>query len=85
MVIAYNGPIATGFCYWATITVTRSLPAISTSLGLLGVPMVGVGSSVLLLGERLTPSLLLGLVGIVAGLALVNLADLRAQQNGPRD
>lgn len=84
-VIAYNGPIATGFCYWATITVTRSLPAISTSLGLLGVPMVGVGSSAILLSERLTPSLLLGLVGIIAGLALVNLADLRAQQNGPRD
>lgn len=84
-VIAYNGPIATGFCYWATITVTRSLPAISTSLGLLGVPMVGVGSSVLLLSERLTPSLLLGLVGIVAGLVLVNLADLRSQQNGPRN
>ncbi|WP_022728736.1 DMT family transporter [Fodinicurvata sediminis] len=87
VVIAYNGPIATGFCYWATITVTRSLPAISTSLGLLGVPLVGVGSSALLLGEALTPSLLMGLLGIVAGLALVNMADLRAQPDtmGKRD
>ena len=57
------------------ITVTRLLPATTTSLGLLGVPVVGILASVVFLGERLSLSLLGGLVGIVCGVALVVLAD----------
>ncbi len=74
-VLAYNGPLASAFCYWAAVMVTRDLPAITTSLGFLGVPLCGVLASSLWLGETLTFSLLGGLAGILAGLALVNLAD----------
>jgi drug/metabolite transporter (DMT)-like permease len=41
-VLFYNGPIATAFCFWAMVTVNRALPAITTSLGTLGVPVGGV-------------------------------------------
>ena len=58
---------------------TRLLPATTTSLGLLGVPVVGILSSVLFLGERLSFSLLGGLVGIVCGVALVVRADSTAR------
>jgi drug/metabolite transporter (DMT)-like permease len=60
------------------VTVQRSLPAISTSLGLLGVPTAGVILSALLLGETLSLTRVGGLALIVGGMALVNLADLRA-------
>jgi drug/metabolite transporter (DMT)-like permease len=74
-VLAYNALVATAFCYWAVITVTRLLPATTTSLGLLGVPVVGILASVVFLGERLGFSLVGGLMGIVCGVALVVLAD----------
>ena len=76
-VLLYNGPIATAFCYWASVTVMRALPALTTSIGFLGVPVMGVLLSMISLGERLSWSLGLGLIGILLGLALVNLADLR--------
>ncbi len=76
-ILLYNGPIATAFCYWASVTVTRALPALTTSIGFLGVPVMGVLFSILFLAERLTWSLAGGLVCILGGLALVNLADLR--------
>lgn len=76
-ILLYNGPIATAFCYWASVTVTRALPALTTSIGFLGVPVMGVLLSILFLGESLTWSLVGGMVCILGGLALVNLADLR--------
>ncbi len=73
LILAYNGPLATAFCYWAAVTVTRALPAISTSLGFLGVPVAGVIFSAAWLAEPLTLTLLGGLVLVVSGMALVNL------------
>ena len=77
LVLIYNGPIASAFCFWAAVTVTRALPAITTSLGFLGVPVVGVAISALSLGEAVTVTLLAGFGLILAGLLLVNLADQR--------
>lgn len=76
-VLAYNGPLASAFCFWASTMVSRDLPAITASLGFLGVPVCGVLVSTLWLGEPLSASLLGGLAAILAGLALVNLADQR--------
>jgi drug/metabolite transporter (DMT)-like permease len=80
LVLAYNGPLATAFCFWAVVSVTRALPAITTSLSLLAVPVTGVAASALFLGEPLTPTLVAGLVLILAGTALVNLGDLRGRK-----
>ncbi len=72
-VLAYNGPIATGFAIWAWVSVNRALPAITTSIGSLGVPAVGVLASALVLDEALSVTNLLGLAFIVAGLVVVSL------------
>lgn len=74
-VLIYNGPIATAFAFWASVTVNRKLPAISVSLSFLGVPVTGYALSSLALGEPVTVSLLGGLVLIITGMALVMLAD----------
>ncbi|WP_421707674.1 DMT family transporter [Algihabitans sp.] len=76
-VLFYNGPIATAFCFWAALTVTRSLPAITTSLGFLGVPMVGVAAATLWLQEPVTATLTIGLLLMLTGLAVVNLSERR--------
>ena len=73
----HNGVLATGFCYWAAFSVTRALPAMSTSLGFLGVPVVGVLSSAVIVQEALTLSVIAGLLAILLGVTLVNLSDLR--------
>ena len=63
----FAGPIGT----WAVVSVTRALPPITTSLGMLGVPLVGIVSSVLLLGEPITWPLASGTALVIAGIAIV--------------
>lgn len=79
LVLVYNGPIATALCFTAALVVTRALPAMTTSLSFLVVPVLGAAGSALVLGEVLGPSLILAFVSILAGVALVTLADARAR------
>lgn len=85
VVLAYNGPIATAFCIWAAVTVSRALPASTTSLTFLGVPVVGVLSSAIFLGEPLGIIDLTGLALIGGGLFLVAQADRSSAGAGDKD
>ncbi len=76
-ILAYNGLVASAFCYWAFVTVTRSLPATSTAMGALGVPVAGVLFSTLMLAESLSATMIVGLGLITAGVALVVIGDVR--------
>ncbi|GAB4357230.1 MAG: DMT family transporter [Immundisolibacter sp.] len=71
-ILAYNGPLATGFCFWAMLTVTRALPALTTSIGSLATPMVGMLAGALWLGEPLSWTNAGGLALI--GVAVMTLA-----------
>lgn len=77
VIMAYNGPIASAFCFWAFVTVSRSLPAMSTALGSLGVPVVGIASAAAILGEGFGPAKILGLVLISLGVVAVSALDLK--------
>jgi len=76
-VLLYNGPLATAFCFWAMLTINRALPAITTSLGSLGVPAFGLLVSTLALGEPVTVTNVLGFLLIAGGVVGVILADRR--------
>lgn len=52
----FGGPVAT----WAANSVSRALPALVTSIGFLGVPLVSLVISVTLLGEKVTRELAVG-------------------------
>jgi len=56
--------------YWASAVASKGLPAITMSLGLLAVPVVGVITATLALGEALTMPLLLAIALILGGVAL---------------
>src|SRR5262249_24963289 len=49
-VLAYVGPIATAFAYWAIVEVGRHLPARKVSMALLATPSLGTLISTLTLG-----------------------------------
>lgn len=76
-IVLYNGILGTAFGLWALTTVMRDLPATSTAVGSLGVPVVGMIASAIFLGEALTPAKATGLALIVGGVLAVSLADLR--------
>lgn len=77
VVLAYNGAIATAFGLWAYVVVMRDLPAVSTAVGSLGVPVVGLLASAVILGEPLSLDKGLGLALIVAGVLVVTVFHSR--------
>jgi drug/metabolite transporter (DMT)-like permease len=56
--------------YWAMATVNRSLPAITTSLGVLATPVVGTLCSAIALGEAVSATLLVAMALILGGIAV---------------
>jgi drug/metabolite transporter (DMT)-like permease len=73
--IVYNGPIATAFAFVAATSITRALPAVTSSLSFLAVPAMGILLSAASLGEIPDAGLLAGFGLILGGVVLVSLAD----------
>lgn len=63
------GVLGTGTAYGLWFSIIRRLPAMTASLGVLGSPVIGVISSVLILGERPTPTDIIGFALILAACA----------------
>lgn len=70
-VLAFVGIAATGFAYWGAVMVAKNLPAMVSSLGFLGVPIVGIFSSSILLMEPLTLTLKIGTGLVLGGLVIM--------------
>ncbi len=66
----YAGIFGTALAYWAMAMVNRSLPAATTSLGILATPVVGVITSTFALGETVDLSLLIAMAMILSGIAI---------------
>jgi drug/metabolite transporter (DMT)-like permease len=87
---AYAGICGTALAHWAMVTVNRSLPTVTTSLGLLATPVVGIATSVICLGEPASTSLICAMVMILGGIAIGTIShgkdvtDLRGPQLAPR-
>lgn len=72
LIVLYSGPLATGFAYWASQSVSRSLSPVTTTMGLLAAPVIGLVSSSILLGEAVSALDLVGFSVTVAGIAIVS-------------
>jgi drug/metabolite transporter (DMT)-like permease len=75
--LIYNGVLAGPAGTWAAVSVARALPPITGSLGMLGVPLVGIVSSAFLVGEPITAPLAAGAALVIAGIAAVILEKSR--------
>lgn len=68
--LLYAAIPGTALAYWAVAVANRGLPAVTMSLGLLGVPIVSIATATVALGEPLTPSLLGAVALVVGGVAI---------------
>jgi drug/metabolite transporter (DMT)-like permease len=68
--LLFGGMFGIAIAYWALTTVNRAVPSSTTSIGLLLVPVFGLGCSWLLLGERPDATLLVAAALILGGIAL---------------
>jgi drug/metabolite transporter (DMT)-like permease len=72
--LAYVGPVATAFAYWAVVETGRHFRANTMSMGLLATPSLGILISAVTLGETIGASLIAGVVLIAAGIRLATRA-----------
>jgi len=70
LALAYVGPIATAFAYWAIVDLGRQLPATTLSMALLATPSLGIMISAVALGETIDGPLVVGAATIAAGIGL---------------
>jgi drug/metabolite transporter (DMT)-like permease len=75
--LIYNGPLATAFAFWASVSLQRALPSSTISLSYLAVPAWGLIASTLWLSESLPASLIAGGVLIFLGVAAIAYGDAR--------
>ena len=68
--LAFVGPVATAFAYWAVVETGRHFSAGTLSMALLATPPVGILLSALTLGETVGSSLVAGAALIAAGIRL---------------
>jgi drug/metabolite transporter (DMT)-like permease len=80
----FSALVGSALAYLLWFEIVRRLPAMSASLGLLSVPVVGMVASVLMLGERPTSTDLIGSAFILAAAACVLLVPAaRAPEKAP--
>lgn len=73
--LLYTAIIGTAFGYWFANIIGKALPSTTFSLGLLGVPLCGLLSSVLILSEPMTMPIKMALFFIPMGLVFVTLGS----------
>ncbi|NQW52224.1 MAG: DMT family transporter [Rhodospirillales bacterium] len=71
LALLYLGVLAGPTATWAAVSVARALPPVTGSLGMLGVPLLAIASSVVLVGEPVTWPLAIGTALVIAGIAIV--------------
>jgi len=71
LALLYLGVLAGPTATWAAVSIARALPPVTGSLGMLGVPLLAIASSVLLVGEPVTWPLAIGTLLVIAGIAIV--------------
>jgi drug/metabolite transporter (DMT)-like permease len=78
LAVLYSGPLATAFAFWASQMIVRSLGPLTTGIGYLGAPVVGVVAGVIVLGETITLLDLAGVLVTALGIIVVLLAGRRS-------
>ncbi len=82
--LSFSAVVGSAFAYLLWFEIVRRLSATTASLGVLSVPVVGILSSVLILGERPTVTDIVGSAFILAAAAGVLLApNARSSQTAP--
>jgi drug/metabolite transporter (DMT)-like permease len=79
----YGGICGTALAHWAMVTVNRSLPSVTTSLGLLATPVMGVVMSAIFLAEPVSTSLVCAMAMILGGIAIGTIPSGKSAADRP--
>jgi drug/metabolite transporter (DMT)-like permease len=77
--LLYSALPGTALAFWAAAVAAQNLPAVTTSLGLLAAPVIGIVTSAVTLGEAPTLTLVLAVVLIIGGIAIGTISPARAE------
>lgn len=69
--LLYNAVIASALAFFLWVFVLEHMQASKASIAVLGVPVIGVLSGVIFLGEPLTISIVLGMIMVLSGIVIV--------------
>jgi drug/metabolite transporter (DMT)-like permease len=72
--LVFSGLVGSAFAYLLWFEIVRRVPAMTASLGVLSVPVIGIVASMLVLGERPTMADIIGSALVLAAAACVLLA-----------
>jgi drug/metabolite transporter (DMT)-like permease len=78
--LTFQAVLASGFAMWAKQAVLQRMRATSVTSTMMAIPVIGLISSVIVLGESVTLVGMLGVVAIIAGVATSVTADARAPE-----
>lgn len=84
LTLAYAGPVATAFAYWAMVAIGRHFSATTISTALLITPSLGALFSAVILHEAIGATLIGGICLIGAGIMTVILAPRHAKSSPRR-
>jgi drug/metabolite transporter (DMT)-like permease len=73
--VLFSGPLATALAFWLSQSISRSLSPLATTMGFLAVPLVGLASSWVILGEPLTVLDLAGATTTFLGIVVVSVSS----------
>jgi drug/metabolite transporter (DMT)-like permease len=79
LAVLYSGPLATAFAFWASQMIVRALGPLTTGIGYLGAPAVGVAAGIIVLGETVGLLDIAGVAVTAAAIVLVLLAQRPAR------
>ena len=79
--LVYNGVFASAFGYFASVSLAKALPMVTTTIGFLGVPVFGLLFSALMLHEAITLNLMIAGTLIIVGLVSVALSSKFSSKN----
>ena len=74
LAVLYSGPLATAFAFWASQMIVKALGPLTTGIGYLGAPAVGVIAGIIVLGESVGLLDVAGIAVTVAAIVVVLLA-----------
>ncbi len=81
--LCFSGIVCTALAHWAMSVVNRNLSAVTTSLGLLATPALGILSGIVVLGEPFEPSLFIAFALLVSGIAAGILEEAKPRTLSP--